>query len=79
MRTTLDLDDTLVRGARRRALDEGMTLTAVIEAALREYLAPRRPARKAFRLKLLTRRGRPVPGVNFADRDALYERMDGRG
>jgi putative antitoxin of VapBC-like toxin-antitoxin system len=77
MRTTLDLDETLIRKAKRRAADEGTTLTALIEGALREYLVPARPAGKAFRLKLLTRKGRPVPGVNLADRDSLYERMEG--
>jgi hypothetical protein len=79
MRTTLDLDETLIRKAKRRAADEGTTLTAVLEEALRQYLAPARPAGRAYRLKLLTKRGRPVPGVNLADRDSLYERMEGRG
>jgi hypothetical protein len=78
MRTTLDLADDLVRRAKRRAADESTTLTAVIEGALRQYLAPARPGGGPFRLKLLTKRGRPVPGVDFADRDALYERMEGR-
>jgi hypothetical protein len=78
MRTTLDLADDLVRRAKRRAADESTTLTAVIEGALRQYLAPRGPAGGPFRLKLLTKRGRPVPGVDFADRDALYERLEGR-
>jgi hypothetical protein len=78
MRTTLDLDEVLIRAAKRRATDEGTTLTAVIEEALRQYLAPAPPGGRRFRLKLLTKRGRPVPGVNLADRDALYERMEGR-
>jgi hypothetical protein len=79
MRTTLDLDETLIRRAKRRAADEGTTLTAVLEAALRQYLAPARPSSRAYRLKLLTKKGRPIPGVNLADRDSLYERMEGRG
>jgi hypothetical protein len=79
MRTTLDLDDRLIRSAKRRAADLGTTLTAVIEQALREHLAPRRSSGKRFRLRLLTKRGRLVPGVDLSDRDALYERMEGRG
>ena len=79
MRTTLDLDDALIRKAKLRATDEGTTLTAVIDEALRQYLVPARPTGKRFRLTLLTKRGRPVPGVNLADRDVLYERMEGRG
>jgi hypothetical protein len=79
MRTTLNLDETLIRRAKRRAADEGTTLTALIEAALRHYLVPAPSTGRTFRLELLTKRGRPVAGVNLADRDALYERMEGRG
>jgi len=79
MRTTLDLDDALLRKAKRKAADEGITLTAVIEAALGQYLAPARRSGEPFRLDLLTKKGRRVPGVNIADRDRLYERMEGRG
>jgi hypothetical protein len=79
MRTTLDLDDALVRKAKGRAADEGTTLTALIEEALRRYLTPAPATSRPFRLKLLTKRGRLVPGVNLADRDALYEQMEGRG
>jgi hypothetical protein len=79
MRTTLDLDDVLIRKAKGRATDQGTTLTAIIEEALRQYLTPSAPAGKPFRLKILTKNGRRVPGVNLADRDALYEKMEGRG
>lgn len=79
MRTTLDLDEGVLRRAKRRALEEGRTLTALIEEALRRYLSPARPKARPFRLRLLTRRGRLVPGVDLADRDSLYERMEGRG
>jgi hypothetical protein len=78
MRTTLDLDPGILRSAKRRAADEGRPLTRVIEDALRHYLAPSPARRKRFRLRLLTKKGRRVPGIDFADRDALYERMDGR-
>ena len=78
MRTTLEIQDALLRLAKRRAADEDRTLTAVIEDALRQYLThPPRPAQK-FRLELLTKRGRLLPGIDLADRDSLYERMDGR-
>ena len=79
MRTTLALDDRLLRSAKKRAAEEGTTLTRVIEEALRRHLAAPERSRKAFRLRLLAKRGRAVPGVNLADRDALYERMEGRG
>ena len=80
MRTTLDLDDAVLRAAKQRAAAEDLTLTRVIEDALREFLRqPRRRSRTRFRLRLLTKGGRPVRGVDLADRDALYERMEGRG
>ncbi|GIW41568.1 MAG: hypothetical protein KatS3mg076_2145 [Candidatus Binatia bacterium] len=77
MRTTLDIEDQLLRRAKELAAKEGKTLTRIVEEALRERLALRRKT-KGFRLRLLTKKGRPVPGVNVADRDALYERMEGR-
>jgi putative antitoxin of VapBC-like toxin-antitoxin system len=79
MRTTLDVEDRLLRDAKRRAVEDGRTLTAVIEAALRQYLAPTPRARIPFRLHLLTKKGRLQPGVDLADRDSLYDRMEGRG
>jgi putative antitoxin of VapBC-like toxin-antitoxin system len=78
MRTTLELDDQLVRMAKKRAVEEGKTLTALIQEALRHHLSPPPVTRRRFRLRLLTRKGRLVPGVNIADRDRLYEIMEGR-
>ncbi|MFN8520926.1 MAG: type II toxin-antitoxin system VapB family antitoxin [Chloroflexota bacterium] len=40
MRTTLVLDDRLVREAKRRAADTGSTLSDVVNDALREALRP---------------------------------------
>lgn len=79
MRTTLEIQDGLLRLAKRRAAEEDRTLTAVIEDALRQYLTPPPKAAQKFRLELLTKRGRLLPGVDLSDRDSLYERMDGRG
>lgn len=79
MRTTLDIDDAVLREAKKRAAEEGGSLTSLIERALRTYLRPVDTGLKRFRLKLVTRRGRPVHGVDLEDRDALYERMEGRG
>jgi len=78
MRTTLNFDDALLRQAKKRAAEDGETLTRLIERALRAYLQPNRRAGKPFRLNLLIKSGRPVPGVNWDDRDSIYERMEGR-
>ncbi len=79
MRTTLDLDDGLLKDANKRAIEEGETLTRLIERALRHYLHPAAGRRPRYRLHLLTKQGTRIPGVNVDDRDALYERMEGRG
>lgn len=50
---------------KRRAAEEGKTLTRVIEEALRRHLEePRRP-KTPFRLKLVTKRGRLLGGVDL--------------
>lgn len=78
MKTTLDFDDRLIRAARARAAEEGETVTRLVERALRDYLQAPSARGRPFRADLVTKRGRPVPGVNLDDRDMLYERMDGR-
>ena len=62
---------------KKKAAEEGRTLTALMEEALREYL--RRGAETtsgSFRLRLVTASGVPRPGIDLDDRDALYEAME---
>jgi hypothetical protein len=77
MRTTLDIDDRLLEAARRRAAEKGSTLTAFVEHALAAALVRRAP-KTAYRLQWKTHRGRTLPGVDVADRDRLFEVMEGR-
>jgi hypothetical protein len=79
IRTTMDIDDHLLRKVKELAARQGTSVKRLVEAALREHLLAPKSRREPFRFRPLTKRGRPVPGVNVADRDALYERMDGRG
>ena len=76
MRTTLEINDDLFRRAKRRAADEGAPLRAVVENALRVYLAHKRKS-PAYRLQWRTESGALQPGVRLDDRDALFELMDG--
>ncbi len=79
MRTTLDIDDQLMRRVKKQAAEEGQTVTAFIESALREAFARRRGSGKeSYRLQWVTARGRLKPGVDLTDRDSLYERMEER-
>ena len=78
MRTTLDLDDNLLRRAKQLAVERGQPLRRVVEEALRAMLSER-PRRSGYSLEWRTRRGRLRPGVDVNDRDALYERMEERG
>ena len=76
MKTTLNFDDRLIRDAKSEAAARGETLTSLIEQALRAFL--RRPAgrKTPFRLTLLTKSGQPVAGINWDDRDSIYDRME---
>ena len=78
MKMTLNLDERILRAAKVRAAETGDTLTHLIESALRSHLASASAVSGDFRLQLLVKSGRPVPGVTFDDRDALYERMKSR-
>ncbi|MBI3184880.1 MAG: ribbon-helix-helix protein, CopG family [Myxococcales bacterium] len=80
MRTTIDLNDELMRKLKRRAADEGLTLRAVIERALRAHLEQRVPPRKKYRLSWRTEGGGLRPGVSVADFEhgsRLRDLMDG--
>ena len=72
MRTTLTLDDDVLKAARRRARDQDRPLKDVINEALRQGLALGRTRPPAYRFKLMTVEGRLLPGVDLSDRDKLF-------
>ncbi len=78
MRTTIRLDDPLLREAKREASRSGMTLTAMIEEALRERLArTANAAEPRSRVRLPTFHGQGLaPGVDLDDSAALLDLMD---
>lgn len=79
VRTTLNLDSGLLREAKKKAVFEHKTLTRVLEEALRYYLLVAFKEKTSFKLKLLTKKGRLLPGVDLADRDSLYQKMEEPG
>jgi len=79
MRTTLDLDDHLLKEAKQLAAERGTTLTAVMEDALRIVVRRNTEPRPNKRAKLPTF-GVPgesfMPGVDVSDNAGLRELMD---
>ena len=78
MRTTLDLNDQLMTQAKRTAQENGMTLTAFVEDALRERLARRGPTAPPATFRLRTFKGNGLqPGVDLDNSAGLRDLMDG--
>lgn len=76
MKTTIDLDDDLLRKAKQRAAAEGIPLRAYIEDALKARLLPGARRRRKFTLELPVVKGKRPPSVDIADRNALYDLME---
>ena len=77
MRTTVRLDDELLSDLKRLAAQEGVTLTALLEGAVREMLARRRRPRACQSVQLPTFKGRGLqPGVDLDDTSALLDLME---
>jgi hypothetical protein len=77
MRTTIRIDEGLLREAKQLAARTGKTLTALIEDALRETLARQReaPTQEPVRLVIVNGRGLH-PGVDLDDSANLLDLME---
>lgn len=75
-RTTLDIDDRILRTLKAKAAAEGRTLQAVVNEYLKRAAA--QPNGPRFHLHLKGWRADPQPGVDLFDRDTLFDLMDGR-
>jgi Arc/MetJ-type ribon-helix-helix transcriptional regulator len=77
-RTTVRLPEDLVRRAKKKALAEGRSLTALIEDGLRKVLDE--PGPEARRKRVLppvsSAKGGLMPGINLDDSAALQELED---
>lgn len=79
MRTTVRLDDDLLRQTKTLAARTGRTLTAVIEDALRETLARHGSHPRPARVTLPTFKGKGLrPGVDLDDTAGLLDVMNRR-
>ncbi len=74
MKTTLNIDDTVMQRLRREAARTGRTMSELVESALRQSL---RPSRDTVDLEPLPIFDSGGALVDVADREALYRAMDG--
>jgi hypothetical protein len=75
MKTTLNIDDTVMAELKREAARQGRTMSDLVESALRLLF---RSQRKRASLPDLPTFHGGEPLVDISDRDALYEAMEGR-
>ncbi len=77
MRTTIRLDDSLIRQAKTLAARTGRTLTAVIEDALRAALARPEPRKEKRKITFVTFKGAGLmPGIDLDDTASLLDAME---
>ena len=75
MKTTLNIDDSVMAHLKREAARQGRTMSDLVETALRLLLQPRAPRAGMPKLPSFSSGGTLV---DVADRDALYQAMEGR-
>ena len=77
MRTTITLDDELLRQAKAAAAASGRTLTQLVEDAVRQSLALRQGRQQGERVLLPVHDGgQLMPGVDLDDSAALLDLME---
>ena len=75
MKTTLNIDDNVMRDLKREAARQGRTMSELVEAALRLLL---RSQKQRAKLPALPRFRSGGSLVDIADRNALYDTMEQR-
>ena len=75
MKTTLNIDDSVMAQLKREAVRQGRTMSDLVETALRLLFRPRKEGRELRKLPTFKSGGTLV---DIADRDALYQAMEGR-
>jgi hypothetical protein len=77
MRTTIDLNDQLMRKLKAQAAAQGITFLSLVETALRGVVEGKSQAAMKFKLRWKTEKGRLLPGIRVDDRDSLFDAMKG--
>ena len=79
MRTTVRLSDDLLRKARKKAAEDGRTLTSLVEEGLRTVLAESKPHKRGrVRLPVSRESGGTLPGVDLNRSSDLEDLMETR-
>lgn len=76
-RTTLTIDENLLKRLKRDAASQGKTLAALVNDLLRQSLSEKRK-RGTFKLHLEGWDAELQPGVDILDRDKLFDLIGGR-
>ena len=78
MRTTVRLSADLLRRAKKKAAQEGRTLTSLLEEGLKTILTEPRPTRRArVLLPVSSKSGGTLPGLDLNRSIDLEDRMQG--
>ena len=75
MKTTLNLNEEILKKAKSRAAENGITLTRFVEEALQAKLITAE-GETGYKYRPVVVRGTAPPNVDIEDRDALYDFMD---
>jgi hypothetical protein len=75
MKTTLNIDDTVMAQLKREAARQGRTMSELVETALRNLFRSQKEVAELPPLPVFQSGG---AFVDIADRDALYQAMEGR-
>jgi hypothetical protein len=75
MKTTLNIDDAVMAQLKQEAARRGRTMSELVETALRQLFRARGPRQELPPLPTFASGGALV---DVADRDALYQAMEGR-
>jgi hypothetical protein len=75
MKTTLNIDDTVMAQLKREAARQRRTMSELVETALRLLFRPEKKSRQLPPLPMFRSGGAMV---DIADRNTLYEVMEGR-
>ena len=78
MKTTVRLDDRLLREVKRYAAERRRTLTSVLEDAMRQFLSVAARRKRGGPFRMITFKGGLRPGVNLDDSAALWDLTEKR-